>query len=176
MCQATSTWNQGLSVCIQDPCKHPASTQAPPVSSAPQAQWPNLWSAQQTKRLGFLGSMGIIAFPKMEHFNWLKTLRAPTTQPLLAFDWMPSPPKEDLPKDLPTIISFPFSKFWGGNFTVSTVFLNWAALCKRHDSQTMDSSLVVNQPSLTHLPTALVLGKMVPHTVENRWWVRDVAQ
>ena len=87
-----------------------------------------------------------IIFPKMEKFHGENTQGTYHTPPLPASDWMPSPPKEDLPKSLPTIISCPLSKFWC-NLTIWTVFLNkWSYT--RQDSQTADSSyLSINHPS-----------------------------
>ena len=85
-------------------------------------------------------------FPKMEKFHGENTQGTYHTPPLPSSDWMPSPPKEDLPKSSSTIISCPLSKFWC-NLTIWTVFLSkWSYT--RQDSQTADSSyLSINHPS-----------------------------
>ena len=90
----------------------------------------------------------MVMFSKMEKFHGENIQGTYHTPPLPASYWMPSPPKEDLPKSLPTITSCPLSKFWC-NLTIWTMFLNkWPYT--RQDSQTADSSYFsINHPSHT---------------------------
>lgn len=129
---------------IQDPSKHPTSTQSPAsLFCSPRTETqPLICAADKMIRM----SMCMIMFSKMEKFHRENIQGTYHTPPLPASDWMPSPPKEDLPKSLPTIISCPLSKFWC-NLTIWTMFLNkWPYT--RQDSQTADSSyLPINHPS-----------------------------
>lgn len=157
ICQATSTWNQGLSVCTQDPGQREVRTEAQPVSSVPHVQRLNPWGAQQTKRIGCLGSLCRILLPKMANAHSSPIhCQHRSLQQLYC---LPSTEGQLLPRRGGPRIYQQSSYFHSQNFEMAT----WP----EKYSVSQQSSLTWDLPNCTVPPSSLNCPSSLPRTLPN---------